>query len=139
MTLDLTAPIASWLPTAWYGGYVADLPDLCVGRWPPELARATGQRWKVWVVETPLERADLLAALARPVPRKGAAVDFSSGPDAAGSALHPQGGLLAPILFRPSARVANRVAGGGHVGGEVAQKQNAHPAVRPSGRLGRAV
>lgn len=80
---DLSAPLQDWMPTVWYGGYLSGLPDLCVGRWPDEIARMHGQRWKLWIVTNAAETTRLTAALAQPVPRKGAALDFASGPDAA--------------------------------------------------------
>ncbi|MCF4130058.1 hypothetical protein [Methylobacterium sp. SyP6R] len=79
--IDLAAPITSWMPIVWYGGFLPGLPDLCVGRWPPGISVETP--WKLWAVETAAEREALLAALARPVPRRGGALDFAAGPDAA--------------------------------------------------------
>lgn len=69
------------MPTAWYGGYLPGLPDICVGKWPEELGNS--ERWKLWIVRSPDERTALEAALDRPVPRLGQALDFSAGPDAA--------------------------------------------------------
>lgn len=56
-TVDITAPVRDWLPITCYPGYTPGLPDIWLGR--------------------------LLAALARPVPRDGAALNFRAGPDAA--------------------------------------------------------
>jgi hypothetical protein len=97
--IDLDAPIARWLPTAWYPGYLEDLPDLCVGRWPPIFNRTGDDAWKVWIVETPGERKALLNALARPVPRVDAGLDFRSGPDAAVS--KPSTGAPFVALYPP--------------------------------------
>ena len=84
--IDTTAPLDSWLPVRWYGGYLSDLPDLCVGRWPAEFGRMGSAAWKVWVVETPAETQALTASLRRPVPLRNGALDFKAGPDAAVSA-----------------------------------------------------
>ncbi|KMO27209.1 hypothetical protein VQ02_33595 [Methylobacterium variabile] len=68
------------MPIVWYGGFLPGLPDLCVGRWPAGVAAKTP--WKVWIVETPQERAALLASVAKPVAIRGGGLDFKSGPDA---------------------------------------------------------
>ncbi|MEW5423960.1 hypothetical protein [Amorphus sp. 3PC139-8] len=81
--IDLSAPLETWMPTVWYGGFLLGLPDLCVGQWPQEIARAHGQAWKVWIVTNATETQRLTHALSKPVPRKGPALDFASGPDAA--------------------------------------------------------
>ena len=81
--IDLSAPVRDWLPTVCYPGYMPGLPDIWLGRWPAVFRRSGSARFKPWYVETPAERAALLAALARAVPRIGAALDFRSGPDAA--------------------------------------------------------
>lgn len=99
MMIDPAAPLSSWMPIVWYGGFQPGLPDLCVGRWPPGVAAATP--WKLWAVETPAEREALLAALARPVPLRGGALDFASGPDAAVS--RPGIGNQVLALYEPPA------------------------------------
>lgn len=81
--INLSAPINAWMPIVWYAGYTPNLPDLCVGRWPALLARGRADDYKIWYVENPAERGLLLDALARPAPRVGRALDFSSGPDRA--------------------------------------------------------
>lgn len=47
--IDLRAPIISWMPIAWYTGFMAGLPDLRVGRCPPGIAVEAS--WKLWAVE----------------------------------------------------------------------------------------
>lgn len=96
--IDPTAPIISWMPIAWYDSFMAGLPDLCVGRWPPGIAVEVP--WKLWAVETPEEREALLTALAQPVPRQDGALDFSSGPDAAVS--RPGSGETVVALYEPA-------------------------------------
>ncbi|KMO27210.1 hypothetical protein VQ02_33600 [Methylobacterium variabile] len=96
---DPDAPISSWMPIVWYKGYLPGLPDLCLGRWPADIATETP--WKLWAVESAKERDALLAALARPVPRKGGALDFSAGPDAAVS--RPGTGDPVLALYEPPA------------------------------------
>ncbi|MGQ3672048.1 hypothetical protein ACT6QG_06595 [Xanthobacter sp. TB0136] len=82
--IDLQAPLASWLPTVWYPGFLRGMPDLLVGRWPDVFRRPAGnESYKVWFVCSPRERQALLDALSRPVPTKGGALDFRAGPDAA--------------------------------------------------------
>jgi len=95
--IDPDAEIRSWLPIVWYNRFRTDLPDLCLGRWPPGITTVTP--WKLWVVETDAERAALLAALARPVPRRDGALDFRSGPDAAVS--QPGSGDTVMALYEP--------------------------------------
>ncbi|KTQ97821.1 hypothetical protein NS226_04085 [Aureimonas ureilytica] len=79
-TLDLTQPVAAWMPTLWYPSYTEGMPTLCVGLAPtPPFSRPH----KAWLVETPGERAALVAALAKPIPvREGNVLDFRHGPDA---------------------------------------------------------
>lgn len=97
--IDPDAPIDSWMPIVWYTGFRPGLPHLCVGRWPPGITVATP--WKLWAVENPGEREALLAALARPVPRRDGALDFLSGPDAAVS--RPGSGETVVALYEPAA------------------------------------
>lgn len=97
---DFTSPVRDWLPTAWVAGYIDGLPDLCIGRLPPEISRPDG-RWKIWIVERPAERAALLAAPARPIPLSGGGLDFRSGPDAAVAAQGRGGAVVA--LYPPAA------------------------------------
>lgn len=73
------------MPITCYPGFLPGLPDLVVGRWPPEIPRTGPDRWKAWFVETPSEREALDTALARPVPRASGALNFRDGPDAATS------------------------------------------------------
>lgn len=84
--IDLAAPTNSWLPTVWYGGYLPDMPDLCVGRLPIEMSSARPSPWKIWIVESPRERKHLLRALEKPIARRGGAIDFRAELDAAVSA-----------------------------------------------------
>lgn len=98
--IDITAPLDQWLPVEWYGAYLEGLPDLCVGRWPPEAGRTGAAAWKLWVCESPQEQIALRAALRKPVPISGGALDFRSGPDRAVSApgrLGPFVALYAPM------------------------------------------
>lgn len=97
--IDLDQPVGVWMPIAWYGGYLPGLPDLCLGRWPADFRRTGLDRWKLWIVRSPGERAALEAALARPVPKKGPALDFSAGPDAAVRAPGPDDDYVA--LYQP--------------------------------------
>lgn len=83
MTIDLSAPVAAWLPTVWYGGYLPDMPDLCVGRLPPEMRAGRASPWKIWIVESPRERKLLLRALEKPVALRAGAIDFRAELDAA--------------------------------------------------------
>lgn len=78
----LRLPIKNWLPTVWYPGYLKNMPDLLVGKLPDEFQRTETDRWKIWIVENNKERKALLTALDKPVPMRGDAVDFRSGPDA---------------------------------------------------------
>jgi hypothetical protein len=84
MPIDFSQPIEEWLPTMTYPGYQAGLPDLVLGRFPPELVASSRRRFKSWIVETPAEMKALTEALARPVPQlRPGALDFKSGPDKA--------------------------------------------------------
>lgn len=75
--LDLTKPLSAWMPTLWYPSYMDGMPDLLIGRLPASFE----QPYKLFYVETPGERAALLAALEKPVTVKGDFVDFRDGPD----------------------------------------------------------
>lgn len=97
MDFWLKMPIKEWLPTSWYGGFLDGLPDLCVGRLPAAFGCAGTDEWKVWIVETPAERAALTDALSRPVPICGGVVDFASGPDAAVSKIDRNKHYGAPV------------------------------------------
>lgn len=79
-TPDISKPLSSWMPTIVYPGYIPGLPDLVVGRWPSAFERSVPI--KVWIVCTSQEMLDLLSAVNKPVPMRGDALDFSSGPDA---------------------------------------------------------
>ena len=59
------------------------MPNICVGKLPVAFGRSDVDERKIWIVETPAERAALIDALSKPVPMHDGAVDFASRPDAA--------------------------------------------------------
>ncbi|UWU23012.1 hypothetical protein N2601_08720 [Rhizobium sp. CB3060] len=103
MDIWLRMPVKEWLPTCWYGGYLEQLPDLLVGKFPAAMGLSGIDRWKVWIVETPAERVALLNALSKPVPMRGNMLDFASGPDAAASKIDRSKHYGAPVaaLYEP--------------------------------------
>lgn len=107
MTLDLDAPICDWMPVRVYPGHRPGMPDVVVGRWPPEAGRTGSARWKSWICETPDEYRDVMARLGEPCPRRGAALDFRAGPDGAlqrrASGMAPIGELVVGLYPPPEA------------------------------------
>ncbi|KAB0679680.1 hypothetical protein [Aureimonas leprariae] len=75
--LDLTQPLSAWMPTLWYPGYMDGMPDLLIGRLPASFE----QPFKLFYVETPGERAALLAALEKPIRMTDGVINFRDGPD----------------------------------------------------------
>lgn len=101
--IDIAAPIRDWMPTALYVGHRPGLPDVILGRWPADV-RAAGA-YKTWICETPAELAAVQAALARPVPRRGPALDFRAGPDRAvtsqAEGMEPRGSICVALYPPP--------------------------------------
>ena len=78
-TPNLELPIREWMPIVTYPGYMESLPDIVLGKWPAALKDG----YKSWIAKTAAELLAVHAALDKPAPRQGRALDFRSGPDAA--------------------------------------------------------
>lgn len=99
-SFDLAAPIRDWLPTALYPGFRPGLPDILLGRLPPEIAEMAGHPFKSWIIENGKEADLLRKRLAEPLPvTPEGHLDFISGPDSAvrkkGRGAHPTEPLVA--------------------------------------------
>ncbi|MFG6080477.1 hypothetical protein ACEUZ9_001081 [Paracoccus litorisediminis] len=83
-SFDPESPIRDWLPIAVYPGYRPGLPDIWLGRLPEDIAAASGQNFKSWIIENPKETVLLEKALSEPMHLvDGWQLDFISGPDRA--------------------------------------------------------
>ena len=102
--IDLAAPVRDWMQTVIYVAHRRGIPDVVMGRWPPEIGHAA--RYKTWICETPGELDAVMAALARPIPRRGSALDFRAGPDAAVAArargMEPVGKIVVALYPPPA-------------------------------------
>lgn len=104
--IDVTAPIRDWMPTQVYVGHRRGMPDVIMGRWPPEIATGHGMSWKTWICETPKEFKAVQKRLSEPCPLKGGALDFRSGPDGALSpiavGMQPLGQIVVALYPSPA-------------------------------------
>lgn len=83
-SFDLSLPLQDWMEVVVYPGFRPGMPDIWLGRLPQDLADASGQRYKSWIIENHKESAILEKALSEPLPVvDGWKLDFISGPDRA--------------------------------------------------------
>ena len=102
--IDLSEPIETWMSTQIYVGHRAGMPDVIMGRWPPQFGRR--KPYKTWICESRDEFQNVQDALARPCPRQGGALDLGNGPDkpvsAAAFGMSPRGELVIALYPSPA-------------------------------------